>query len=727
MPVDAAKSQENWLRFQYCRDRGHLDFITKADRCEQFFVGEQWNKDDLALLRTQKRPAMTINKIMSTIGNILGEQIHNRTEILFRPKNGSPEATAEALTKMWMHVSQENQLPWLRSDVFCDGIVRSRGFYDVRMKFDDSMQGEIDISQLNSKNVVIDPDGDSYDPDEWNDVFITKWLSGQDIAILYNEDDGEYLAHREGSSYVYGFDSLERTRDRFGGLLPVAGYYDVGDKHNVRRNVRVLERQYRKLDKQLHFVDIETGDMRPVPGDWDRNKIASLMEKAQGRLSTTKKMVKRIRWCVTADNVLLHDDWSPYKHFTVVPYFPHFRYGKTVGIVEGLLGPQEILNKVSSQELHIVNTTANSGWILEANSLMNMSVEELEAKGATTGLVLEFMKGAQPPVKITPNQTPTGLDRISYKAEEHIKTISGVSDSMQGFDREDVAAKAIAYKTQRGSVNLTKVLDNLERTDYILARNCIDLIQEFYTEPRIVNITHADVTQQPETVQVNQYDDATGQIVNDLTIGEYDITVTTSPHRASLEDSQFEQARAMREIGVQIPDSVLIENSRLMRRSEIIKQMEGDKESLEFQQEVQWKNREREATVAGLEAEVEVKRAEAGKKQAETQTEASGGDGPQQQQAELEKMAAELQMKREEIDADLQAKYAELQMKIKEMEMKLEMNQQQHAQNMAIKQDEAAQNSRIREQDAVLKRQQMAKQAAEGQTEATTPQTNTTA
>jgi len=51
-----------------------------------------------------------------------------------------------------------------------------------------------------------------------------------------------------------------------------------------------------------------------------------------------------------------------------------------------------------------------------------------------------------------------------------------------------VAAKAIAYKQQRGSVNMTKVLDNLERTDYILARNVLDLVQEFYTEERLINI-----------------------------------------------------------------------------------------------------------------------------------------------------------------------------------------------------------------------------------------------
>lgn len=698
MPINAELAQLQWARFQWCRDRGHLDFIAKADKCDNFFVGNQWHQQDLTALELARRPALTINKIISTVGTILGEQIYNRTEVLYRPSAGAPADVAEALSKVWMQISQNNQLPWVRSDVFCDGVVRGRGFYDVRMDFSDSMQGEVRITQMNSKNVVIDPDAEEYDPDSWNDVFITKWMTYQDIASLYNEDDADYLKNKEGSSYPYGYDSIERVRDRFAGIIPLGGYYGLADDAGVRRNIRVLERQYRKLDNQLHFVDVETGDMRPVPVDWDRNRVAALLAKTGGKLATVKKKVKRIRWTVSADNVVLHDDWSPYKHFTVVPYFPHFRYGKTVGIVENLLGPQEILNKVSSQELHIVNTTANSGWVVEQDSLINMSIEELETKGATTGLVVEYRKGSQAPEKIQPNQTPTGLDRISYKAEEHIKTISNVSDSMQGFDREDVAAKAIAYKQQRGSVNLTKVLDNLERTDYILARNVLDLVQNYYTEPRVLNITHDDVSKEPETVQINQVDPVTGEINNDLTLGEYDIVITSSPYRSSLEDSQFEQARALKELGVAIPDSVLIENSRLLRRSEIVKQIAEANNSPEAQQQRELAVRGQQAEVSLKEAQAQKTIADASKSGADAQikaNEAQGGSG-----AELMKMQAELQIERERMDMEIKKMQMELSLKMQEMDQKLMMQRNEHAQKLQMQQENHQQDQVLKERQA---------------------------
>ena len=289
MPLDASIANEQWARFQYCRDRGHLDFVAKADKCDAFFVGNQWLEQDLSALRLARRPALTINKIISTIGTILGEQIYNRTEVLFRPQNGSPAEVADALSKVWMQISQNNQLPWLRSDVFCDGVIRSRGFYDVRLDFTDSMVGEVKIALLNSKNVVVDPDAEEYDPDSWMDCFITKWLSWQDVAVLYNEADAEILRDREGSSYPYGYDSIERVRDRFAGPQLGGTYYGQMDKAGVRRNIRVIERQYRKLDKQMHFVDVETGDMRPVPQSWDRDRISLMLQKAGNRVSTMKK------------------------------------------------------------------------------------------------------------------------------------------------------------------------------------------------------------------------------------------------------------------------------------------------------------------------------------------------------------------------------------------------------------------------------------------------------
>ena len=614
MPIDTALATKQWVRYAWARDNGHAQFVQKAEKCDAFFRGDQWDRADKARLEAVRRPALTINKILSTISNVLGEQIFNRAETSFRPRSGAPSEVADILTKVFKQISDNNQLDWKRSDMFADGAITSRGFLDVRIGYGDSMQGEVIVDNLNPKNVIIDPDGEEYDPDSWSEVFTTKWVTADDIAVLYNKEDAEYLRNREQSFFPYGYDSIQAFRDRFGDRFNPM-YTGDYDNSSVMRNIRLIERQYRLLDRQKHFVDPTTGDMRPIPDDFDRNKIA-LMTSQYG-LQVTTKLVRRIRWTVIADNVRLHDDWSPYKHFTVVPFFPYFRRGTTIGLVENLLGPQELLNKVSSQELHVINTTANSGWKVKTGSLTNMTVEELEEKGAQTGLVVE-VNDVNDIEKIQPNQVPTGLDRITYKAEEHIKTISGVSDSAQGFDREDVAAKAIQAKRQAGATNLAKPMDSLSRTDHILARNILDLVQQFYTEERIMTITHDEATGETETFAVNEVSPE-GQIVNDLTLGEYDVVVSSVPRRETLEDSQFEQAVALREMGVMIPDSVLIDSSRLMNKKDIIKQMQGDQESPEAQAAAELQRRAQEAEVGKAEGEAAQKHADAQLKGAKTQ------------------------------------------------------------------------------------------------------------
>jgi hypothetical protein len=393
-----------------------------------------------------------------------------------------------------------------------------------------------------------------------------------------------------------------------------AGDYD---NSSVLRNLRIIDRQHRMLDRQKHFVEVETGDTRPIPKEFDRNRIAFFVEKFGFQVIT--KLVRRIRWTVICDNVMLHDDWSPYKHFTVIPYFPYFRRGTTVGLVENLLDPQELLNKVSSQELHVVNTTANSGWKVKTGAITNMSPEELEQNGARTGLVIEVAGDPDKDVvKIAPNQVPAGLDRISFKAEDHIKGISGINDSMQGFDREDVAAKAIDAKKKSGSTGLAKPMDSLTRTDFILARNGLDLIQEFMTEQQLVTITHDHATGESTTITVNEASPE-GHIINDLTLGEYDVVTTSIPHKESMEDDQFDQAVSMKEMGIAIPDSVIVMSSRLLNKTEIIKQMAGNQDSPEAKAAAALQQRGQQAEVAKLEGEAAQKAADASLKKAKTQ------------------------------------------------------------------------------------------------------------
>ena len=687
MSADAKDlAAQTWSRYAWLRDNGHRRYVAKADQCEQYFRGDQWSSEDMALLRAQRRPALTINKILSTVSSIMGEQIFNRSEISFRPRSDASSDTADILTKLYKQVSDTTQLDWKRSDMFADGIITSRGYLDIRMDYEKNINGDIDIQKLNGKNVLVDNDAEDGDPDTWSEVFVTKWMTIDEIAVLYGKKQAEELRAKDGqSSYAFGYDSIDFVRDRFGDEYSTS-YGAQVDTAGVQRNIRVIERQYRKLDRQPHFIEPKTGEQRPVPEAWTAQHTQAVAQ--QFGLKIIKKLCRRIRWTIIADNIVLHDAWSPYSRFTVIPYFPFFRHGHTVGCVENLIGPQELLNKTSSQELHIVNTTANSGWIVKTGMLTNMSIEELEQKGSTTGLVVEVneLDAIQ---KISPNSTPSGIERISYKAEEHIKTISGVSDTMQGQDREDVAAKAMQEKKKNGSTALAKPLDSLIRTDFYIARMLLDLFQEFYTDERVVTVVHDDNTGATTKMSVNQVDPATGEVLNDITLGEYDVVVGSVPVRETLEDSQFDQAMAMKEAGISIPDAFIIGSSRLMKKQDLIKQIQAQSNSPQAQKQQQLQMQELEATVAKLQAEVEQTKAraqldtaKAGHQQELAQKEAQ--TPPEMPQTPPDPAAAlQIDQAKAAHDMDLKSQESAHKQQMAQQEMGMKQQESQHAMDLA--------------------------------------------
>jgi hypothetical protein len=647
-------AKRQWEAYTRARDHGHLDYVEIAQQCDAFYRGEQWDEADISALDDQGRPALTINTILPTVNTVLGEQSTRRADVQFKPRGNGNQEIADVLTKLYMQIGDNNKLEWLESQVFADGLIQDRGWFDVRIDFDDHINGEVRVTTKDPLDIIIDPDAKEYDPRTWNEIFETKWMSLEEIEEIYGEAQADKLRMIAEVGTTLGADSMEyeektygdTDRDNFHGN----DYPNNPEDARALRSIRVVERQHYKLKDCMFYVDPVTGDQRPVPFDWTKKKRESFADDYGLYIVEKKKRV--VRWTVTADTVVLHDEWSPYDHFTLVPYFPYWRRGKPFGMVRNLISPQEQLNKISSQELHIVNTTANSGWIVESGSLTGMTADDLEEHGAETGLVLEFNRGSTPPGKIPPNQIPTGLDRIAQKAAQNIKTISGISDAMLGTDGAEVSGIAIQAKQNRGVLMIQVPLDNLKKTRQYLAEKVLNLVQRYYTEERVIQITDESNPFKPrEPMAVNQVTPE-GQIINDLTIGEYDVVIATAPSRDNFDEVQFAEAIQLRQAGVPIPDDLIVEYSHLARKANIaqrIRQMQGTEpptpEQAQLAQfEMESRIRSTQLEIAKLEAEVQNLQSSAQLNMAKAQGEAAD---PQLKVAELQ---SKIQMKQEELE-----------------------------------------------------------------------------
>jgi len=628
--------ERQWTMYTRARDAGHLDWVEEARKFDEYYFGDQWDKEVKSTLAAQKRPAHTINMVLSTVNAVVGEYIKARQDISFQPMGkGASQETANSLRFLFKQIATNNKSEHKEKMMFTDGLIQDRGYVYYYLDFSDNIEGEIREEIIDPTDVILDPGAKDYDPRTWSEVFISRWMTPDEIGALYGPEFRDKVDLAAGNG-TFGHDSLEWEAPNFGGTHYDSEVFFQASEPEIKKvkRIRVIERQYRCLARTAFFIDRPTGDMRRVPEGWEPARSQEFA--MQNDLEVMWKPERRIKICITADKILLHEGWSLFDQVSIIPFFPYFRRGRPFGLVRNLISPQDMLNKVTSQELHVVNTTANSGWVFQTGSLINMDRDDLVTQGSKTGLVLEVAQGAEMPQKIQPNQIPTGLSEIGSKAGMFFNEISGVSKAQLGSERSD-SSKALDARKQGGLAQQEIIFDNLELTRRFRAEIMLEIIQSYYTETRLLQVfeKNEDGDDIQGEIAVNQpmegMDPDTQEsiefIKNDLTLGEYSIAITSVPRRDTYQESLFDQLLQLREIGVQIPDYALVEVSQHPDKKdlvEVIKKIQGmaaptEEELIKQQQLEQLQMRLLAAEVMDKEASAMERQANAQKLQANAQ------------------------------------------------------------------------------------------------------------
>lgn len=575
--MDYSKARAQYDNYRYCYDNGHKEWIDTASTCFNMWKGDQWSRKDRAKLEREGRPALTLNVIESLIRATQGVQRALRNDVRFVPYGSAGTNDAHIRDLLWMHTQNLNEFSFLESDVWLKGLIMGRAYYDVRMNFDDNIEGDVEITTRRSQDIILDPSVNTYNTSRWPQVFDQSWESLTDIENKYGKAAADELRGRGTHPDFYDYEDAFMAHQM--GALPHFKGDMLGDSDKVR-GLLVLGRQYYTLKRKKMFVDVETGDMSEVPENWKDEQISAVLEKVP-TVTVVDRQARTVRWTVTCEDVVLKDVDSPFDRFTIVPFFPTFLDGVSMGIVQHLVDPQMLYNKMTSSELHIITTTANSGYKLKSGSLVNMSVQELEETGSKSGFVAE-LRDVEDLQKITPNSTPQGHDRLSFKADQIMRQLAGSSNSSRGFAREDVSGDAIMENRAAQEVNFASMLDNLHRSKAMVAMSVLDCARAYYTGSRVLRVNKGSaIVPNEEVVTINQIQG--DEIINDITIGKYTTTLIPAPSRTTMGEADFRMLLELRkDIGIMIPDEMLIELSPAANKTQIIQMLKGN--SVEAQQ-----------------------------------------------------------------------------------------------------------------------------------------------
>lgn len=570
-PTDIAR--RNWATYVAARGRGHQEFCLRAKRNTDFYLGDQWDPAVRAELARRKLPAFTFNQIMPVIDAAVGYQIHNRMDITAKAIGGAADtARAEILSKMLMHELDRCDYHSLETDMFGDGLRTGRGFIDIRVGFSSNLDGEIEMFLLDPMDVIPDPDAKGYDPKSWKRVHVTRWYTGDEVAHYWGQEarDACEKAHPEGMA-DFGRGDLDIERSKFGikntnYILPLEA------KELATKRYRIIDTQERRVERKRCLV-VKGDDVVPLDSCSDERIAAALADGA--RIMDIDTEV--IRWTVSTEDVLLFDEDSPLDSFSVVMYSPRFIRGSTVGMIDNIISSQEAINKAMSMAVHNINATAQGGYFVEEDSLYNMDEDDLAEIASSASPIIRYKKGANKPERITPNPVPQGFEFIMNTSSKALKDMS-MPEAMTGQQGQEISGVAIQSRQFAAQQQLAVALDFLARTRRIIARNVLQIFQKHYSGTRIIRITEQD----PETgkdietpLEINGEDQATGGIINDITVGKYDICISEQPMQITFDNSQFTQVMEMKKAGLNIPDSAAIKHSNLADKYEILAEMKA--------------------------------------------------------------------------------------------------------------------------------------------------------
>lgn len=580
-----ALPQQNTEMVRLCADRfwrasqAQQEWAKVAKECTDFFEGRQWTEKQLRALEKAKRPALVFNKIAPLVRLVLGYMRNNRTDISYLPANEGPATSqvGDIITQIMKQVSEVNQMPWVDAEVFMDGIVTGRGFYDTRLNFDENELGEIVSQALDPFCVYVDPDCDKYDLDKGAKFLdVTRWLSYDDVGGAFGEQAAALVRPFIGTSYSQtwgGFPFMDMSspeitpRRTFGAtedptLQPFADFFHTEMIDPTRKMIRCIDMQHKLRVMSDVLIDLETGDKLPVPGDAELavmfpdipkpqrrdNFISKAMyhaERMKNPLVLAKRPIERVRWTVMIGDILVHDDWSPYSTYTVQGYFPYFRRGVTRGMVEDMLDPQREINRRRGLEIEIVGRTAQGGWLLNKDSLTKQEEENFRQNSSLPGFIGTYRGDpTKKPEKIEASPPPTSMERLEQKATDDLRSISGINESALGELDRVQSGRAIEARQRQAVIAIQMYMDNFSRTKELYGRKGLELIQNFYTEERVFRIIGDGGKIQQFTINQRVMAPGTPDVIdrlNDVTLGRYTVAVDETPLSASFANAQFEE------------------------------------------------------------------------------------------------------------------------------------------------------------------------------------------
>jgi hypothetical protein len=243
---------------------------------------------------------------------------------------------------------------------------------------------------------------------------------------------------------------------------------------------------------------------------------------------------KTIKYCkLTANDVVEEGSWAG-RYIPIVPvYGRHIVIGdkrKKFGMIRYAKDPQRMYNFWQTSITEGVALAPKAKWLLAEGQDEGHENDWAQAN-IKSFPVLRYkqtdIEGRPAPVpqRLQPEPPQAGVMAAAQGVDDDIKSIMGVFDPAQ-LGQGNISGKALNGQQQQVDLTNYDYYDNLTRSIAHVGKICLDLIPKIYDTERVMRIIGDDG--KPDLLTINQRE-ATGRVLNDMSVGQYDIVMDTGP------------------------------------------------------------------------------------------------------------------------------------------------------------------------------------------------------
>lgn len=493
-------------------------------------LGEQWDAD--MLTDRQGRPCLTVNKLAQYINQVVNEQRQAKQGIKVVGVDGqSDKAVADIETGLIRNIEYLSRADLAYETAYEHAVSGGLGYFGVITCYagEDTFDQDIRIRTFdNFLAVKCDVSAIMADGSDMNWAFVEDKLPKED----FEEEYGEYKSDAVPDSYQEAWHDDD--------CVYIREYW---------------ERNREPIKLTLWSDGVTRKEGEPVPPG-----LSLVREREAYQYKV--KMYK-----LAGDRVISESSFPA----SCIPIFPV--YGKRLnvegrihimGLVRFARDPQRMFNYWRSSMAEKIALTPLSPYLVEAEMVEGYE-KVWENANVKPFPFLPYKRTASgaAPQRASSGADVSGIVEANMQAEVDIKASVGIYDPQLGINQGGQSGRAILALQKQGDTSTFNFQDNLARAKAQCGRVMVELIGNLYDTTRIVRVLGEDG--ESDLVTINQKvpgPNGVMQVLNDVTLGKYDVEVTTGPSFAT---QRMETSQAMLDFMQAYPAAAPVIGKRLAK------------------------------------------------------------------------------------------------------------------------------------------------------------------